>query len=58
MSHCPHGKWCHVCICRGDQGLILYNNVTNDLDDGMQCVLIKSANNTRLEATVYIGGQD
>lgn len=52
MAHCPHGKRYHVCFCKGDQGLILYNNVINDLDDGMQCVLIKSANNTRLEATV------
>lgn len=58
MSHCPHGKWCHVGFCRVDQGLILYNNVINDLDDGMQCVLIKSANNSGLEAAIYLGGQD
>lgn len=40
MSHCPHGKWCHVGFCRVDQDLIPYNNVINDLDDGMQCVLL------------------
>lgn len=31
---------------------MLYNNVINDLEDGIECVLIKSANNSRLEATV------
>lgn len=48
-----HMENCHVCFHRADEGLILYNSVINDLDDGIECVLIKSANNTRLEATVY-----
>jgi len=52
MAHRPHGKRCHVCFCRGDQGFILYNDVINDLGDGTESMLIKSANTTRLEATV------
>lgn len=52
MAHSSHRKWCHVCFYKGDQGLILYNNIINDLDDGKECVLIKSPNTTRLEATM------
>lgn len=52
MVHCPNRKQCQVHFCRGDQGLILYNNAINYLDDGIECMLIKSANNTMLEATM------
>lgn len=52
MAHCPHGKWCHMCFCRGEQGLILYNNVIDNLNDGIERVFIKSEKNTWLEATL------
>lgn len=41
-----------MCFWRGDQGLILYNNTINYLYNGIECVFIKSAYNTKLEATV------